>query len=179
MQAATVCLWINTADKTNEGTPFSYATTSRDNEFIIIDYRDVVIYIAQNTTRTGIAVNDGQWHHLCVTWENTAGSWRLYKDGRVAKSGTGLSQGEQIDGGGAVVLGNEQDMLGGGFHQTQSFIGEMSRVNMWRRELSSSEIARMSADCTEGAGDVFDWRDVIRGARGLVEIKRPSTCPAA
>jgi len=43
--------------------------------------------------KTSVSANDGKWHHICVTWENTAGSWNLYKDGKVAASGKGLKTG--------------------------------------------------------------------------------------
>ena len=44
--------------------------------------------------RTSVSANDGKWHPICVTWENTAGSWRLYKDGKVEASGRGLETGD-------------------------------------------------------------------------------------
>ena len=43
---------------------------------------------------TSVSANDGKWHHICVTWENTAGSWKLYKDGKVEASGKGLETGD-------------------------------------------------------------------------------------
>ena len=42
---------------------------------------------------TSIFATDGGWHHICATWENTAGSWELYKDGVVAAHGQGLKTG--------------------------------------------------------------------------------------
>jgi len=44
-------------------------------------------------SRTGVSANDGKWHHICATWENAAGSWRLYKDGIIGKNGSGLKTG--------------------------------------------------------------------------------------
>ena len=46
--------------------------------------------------RTSVSANDGKWHHICVTWENTAGSWKLYKDGKVEASGKGLETGDLV-----------------------------------------------------------------------------------
>ena len=43
---------------------------------------------------TSVSANDGKWHHICYAWENTAGSWKLYKDGKVAASGKGLKTGK-------------------------------------------------------------------------------------
>ena len=39
------------------------------------------------------SANDGKWHHICATWENTAGSWKLFKDGKAVASGNGLQKG--------------------------------------------------------------------------------------
>ena len=43
--------------------------------------------------RTSVSANDGKWHHICATWENTAGSWKLYKDGKVGAAGKGFQTG--------------------------------------------------------------------------------------
>ena len=45
---------------------------------------------------TSVSAIDGKWHHICATWENTAGSWKLYKDGVVVELGQGLQKGTQI-----------------------------------------------------------------------------------
>ena len=44
--------------------------------------------------RTSVSANDGKWHHICYAWENTAGSWKLHKDGKIAASGKSLSTGK-------------------------------------------------------------------------------------
>ena len=28
-----------------------------------------------------MSINDGQWHHVCVTWTSSTGQWRAWKDG--------------------------------------------------------------------------------------------------
>ena len=45
---------------------------------------------------THVSAADGKWHHICATWENTAGSWKLYKDGVVVELGQGLKKGTYI-----------------------------------------------------------------------------------
>ena len=40
-----------------------------------------------------VSAKDGKWHHICATWENTAGSWRWFKNGRAVGSGNGLKRG--------------------------------------------------------------------------------------
>ena len=125
---------------------------------------------------TNVSANDGAWHHICFTWENTAGSWQLYKDGKRESQGSGLSVGHVIPGGGAMVLGQEQDSEGGGFQSYQSFIGELSGVNVWDYVISSDEISQMSNVCTAEEGNVITWFDFRSGIRGNVQIIEPSSC---
>ena len=123
-----------------------------------------------------MSTNDGEWHHICFTWENTAGSWHLYKDGIRESEGSGLSVGHVITGGGAVVLGQEQDSVGGRFSSKASFVGELSGVNVWDQVISSDNISRMSKACTAEEGNVITWFDFRSGIRGNVQIIEPSSC---
>ena len=79
-----------------------------------------------------------------------------------------------IRGGGALVLGQEQDSVGGSFDANQSFIGEMTGVNIWDHVKRDQEIVRMSKSCLTGEGNVFKWRDFKTRARGSVKIIKPS-----
>ncbi|CAH3022163.1 unnamed protein product, partial [Porites evermanni] len=124
--------------------------------------------------RTSVSANDGKWHHICVTWENTAGSWRLYKDGKVEASGKGLETGNMIRPGGALVLGQEQDSVGGRFDSRQSFIGELTDVNIWDHVIKEQEINRMSKSCLTGVGNLFQWPDFKSHIKGSVKIIEPS-----
>ena len=52
------------------------------------------LYFSRNSgPQANASANDGKWHHICATWENTAGSWKLFKDGRDVASGTGFEKG--------------------------------------------------------------------------------------
>ena len=55
---------------------------------------DVDVFVVLFSGHTSISANDGKWHHICFVWENTAGSWKLYKDGKIAASGKSLSKGK-------------------------------------------------------------------------------------
>ena len=79
-----------------------------------------------------------------------------------------------IRGGGALVLGQEQDSQGGSFDANQCFIGEMTGVNIWDHVIREQEIARMSNSCFAGVGNVFQWRDFKRHLKGSVRIINPS-----
>ena len=79
-----------------------------------------------------------------------------------------------IRGGGALVLGQEQDSVGGRFDANQCFIGEMTGVNIWDHVINEQEITRMSNSCFAGVGNVFQWRDFKRLLKGSVKIIKPS-----
>ena len=123
-----------------------------------------------------MSANDGAWYHVCFTWENTAGSWHLYKDGKRESQGAGLGVGHVIRGNGAVVLGQDQDSFGGGFNSGDSFIGELSGVNVWDHVVSSDEISQMSNVCTAEEGNVITWFDFRSGIKGNVQIIESSSC---
>jgi len=126
--------------------------------------------------RTGISANDGLWHHICASWENKAGSWTIYKDGVSHASGLGLKTGHVINKKGILVIGQEQDSFGGRFDPTQSYIGELTDLNMWNRVLSADEILKLSKSCHGVTGNVKKWSDFKVGLRGDVRVISPSAC---
>ncbi|KAL9959491.1 hypothetical protein ACROYT_G032818 [Oculina patagonica] len=176
LTAFTVCLWLKTADQGDDGTSFSYALPDEDNEILIDHYTSFRFHIARNYRRMETAINDDQWHHICATWENAAGSWNFYIDGALWKTGTDLVAGHVIDNNGIFVLGQEQDVPGNGFQQSQSFLGQMYGVNMWNRVLTADEISHMSGNCSFGVGNYLRWSDFLTGLHGNVRKTSPATC---
>ena len=75
---------------------------------------------------------------------------------------------------GSLVLGQEQDSKGGTFQAHQSFIGEMTGVNIWDHVIKDQEIARMSKSCLTEVGNVFQWREFKAHIKGSVKIIKPS-----
>ena len=135
----TVSLWIKTSDVTKNGTPFSYASSGNINDFLIYSYKNVNIIRGVSGVSTGVSFNDGFWHHLLVTWKSSNGAVNLYKDGVPVFSGT-TSVGTSITSGGTLVLGQEQDGIGGGFDITQAFLGDLDEVVVWNRILEPDEV---------------------------------------
>lgn len=104
----TLSFWIMSLS-TDEGmVPLSYATAYEDNEFILEDPADLKIHIRGISKTTGIELNDGEWHHVVITWEFLTGALTVYKDMVEEFQGT-LALGTEIRSGGTLVLGNEQD----------------------------------------------------------------------
>ncbi|XP_068705158.1 neuronal pentraxin-2-like isoform X2 [Montipora foliosa] len=170
----TLCFWMQTSDS-DKGVTFSYALQSADNELTLFKNE-----LAINNVEMSYNLSDyydGRRHHVCVTWENKAGSWKLNVNGKVINSGSRFKVNHVIRGRGVLVIGQDQDRLlsrgDGAFQLKQSFMGSISGMNLWSRYLSDEEILRMSETCNFGNGDVLKWSDFLVATHN-VEVKCPS-----
>jgi len=173
----TVCFWMKSS-ASNTGTAFSYAVPRQANELLIYNYNDFRLYIGDTFMRVHGSANDGRWHHICVTWRNSDGMWQFYKDGSLRRYARNLRRGYTIRGGGSLMLGQEQDSVGGGFVSSQSFQGSLTNVNVWSYVLTASTIKSLSKSCLLGVGNVYRWSDFIYGVNGkaAVYVVIPSPC---
>ncbi|KAL9972423.1 hypothetical protein ACROYT_G018722 [Oculina patagonica] len=120
-----------------------------------------------------VGLDFGKWNHVCFTWSSANGEYKFYKDGVVVGSGTGFNEGGTIKSGGTTVIGQDQDTLGGGFDATQSFVGEVTEVNVWGVVLSESDIAAQYRNCHITQGAVNWWSQFKDGVHGGVVVKEP------
>ncbi|XP_017574246.1 sushi, von Willebrand factor type A, EGF and pentraxin domain-containing protein 1 isoform X1 [Pygocentrus nattereri] len=174
----TCTFWMKSSDTFNYGTPISYAVEGgSDNAFLLIDYNGWVLYVNGRERITDCpAVNDGRWHHIGVTWRSRDGDWRVYIDGSPSDGGKGLSIGNKIPGGGALVLGQDQDQRGEGFNPVESFVGSLSQLNIWDYVLSPQQIRSLASSCPSDLqrGNVFAWPDFLLGVTGRVKTSPQS-----
>lgn len=69
-----------------------------ESAFIFL-LRSWVLYVNGKERITDCpSVNDGNWHHIAVTWTCMDGAWRVYIDGKLSDGGSGLSVGSKIPG---------------------------------------------------------------------------------
>ena len=57
---------------------------------------DINLFAVFFSGYTSVSANDGKWHHICYAWANSAGSWKLCKDGKVADSGKNFKTGKVV-----------------------------------------------------------------------------------
>ncbi|XP_064796418.1 sushi, von Willebrand factor type A, EGF and pentraxin domain-containing protein 1 isoform X3 [Oncorhynchus masou masou] len=168
----TCTFWMRSSDTTNYGTPISYAVEGSDNAFLLIDYNGWVLYVNGKERITDCpAVNTGQWHHIGVSWRSWDGDWRVYINGNPSDGGKGLSVGTTIPGGGALVLGQDQDQRGEGFNPVESFVGSLSQLHIWDRVLDPQQIKILANTCPGNniRGNVLAWPDFLNGVVGRVK----------
>ena len=147
--AITAEFWMRTSDELRTGTPLSYVSSGNNDGFFLSNYGNFYCDIAgTRTADTGIAANDGNWHHIAATWQSSDGAFKLYKDGVEAFSQT-VAQGASMPGGGSFVLGQEQDALGGEFSSSHAFAGLIDEVMIWSVARTPDEIR------TDMDGDVI------------------------
>ncbi|KAF5928939.1 hypothetical protein HPG69_002713 [Diceros bicornis minor] len=100
---------------------------------------------------------DGRWHHVCATWEQRGGRWALFADGQRRAGARGLSAGHPVPPGGILVLGQDQDSLGGGFSARDAFSGNLTNFHLWARALSPAQLHRARACAPPRGGLLFRW----------------------
>ena len=117
---------------------------------------------------------DDTWQHVCLTWENTQGVTKLYKDGQFTEQVTNIaSKNYALKAGGFLVLGQEQDSIGGGFDRNQTLHGRLASVNMWDKVLSESDIAAQYTNCSVPHGSVLNWSVFKNLTHGNVTVEEP------
>ncbi|KAJ3607618.1 hypothetical protein NHX12_024669 [Muraenolepis orangiensis] len=178
MYAFTLCMWLKSSASPGLGTPFSYGVPGQANEIVLIEWGNNPIELLINDKESLVAelplsVRDGRWHHVCVAWTTRDGQWEAYQDGEGVGSGDDLAAWHPIKPGGVIILGQEQDVVGGRFDAGQAFVGELSQVNLWDRVLRPQEIQSMANCTTYIPGNVISWLASNVEVFGRGAFKRP------
>ncbi|MCR9143968.1 MAG: DUF2341 domain-containing protein [bacterium] len=147
----TVEFWMRSADTSRQGALFSYKLDPNPtgiDEMTFTTNAGLPSYTFQtnnNTAVGGAVVSDNLWHHVAVTWRGQDGEVVFYKDG-VETSRDTISVGYALPAGGALVLGQEQDSVGGGFNPAQSYEGLIEGFRVYDRVLTAEEVADAAAN---------------------------------
>ncbi|XP_015174373.1 PREDICTED: sushi, von Willebrand factor type A, EGF and pentraxin domain-containing protein 1-like isoform X2 [Polistes dominula] len=172
----TITVWLQTLDTFNYGTVLSYATHEQDNAFTVTDYNGFVLYINGRAIVTDVKINDGYWHFLCITWENTNGSWNIFLDGIRKDTGTNLAKGLTIPANGSFIIGQEQDRMGGGFSESESFVGNITLLDIWDSVFTNDYIMHLYGTCEKYYGTLFTWSHILEHVYGNIMIINSQFC---
>lgn len=137
-------LWMKYGGANSSGALLSYATAASDNEILIDDVNDLDVWIDDAPILSSLAdLTDGAWHHIAVSVREEFcllnGVVTVFLDGDVLAEVI-LPTLPLLDQGGTLILGEEQDSLGGGFSTGQAFIGCYDEVRIWSKPLTTADV---------------------------------------
>ncbi|XP_005162934.1 C-reactive protein 2 isoform X1 [Danio rerio] len=108
--------------------------------------------------------------HLCVTWESATGLTAFWVDGQRSLHQV-YRKGYSIRPGGTVLLGQDPDSYVGSFNAAQSFVGEITDLQMWDYVLSGTQIKAVYYNQDNRVkGNVFDWNTIKYDVTGNVLV---------
>ncbi|KAM9490070.1 neuronal pentraxin receptor b [Salvelinus alpinus] len=160
MYAFTACVWLKVKEG-GIGTPFSYSVPGQPNELVLLQgiHNPVELLINDKVAQLPLSLAQGVWEHICLSWTLRDGVWKAYQGGKLKGRGEGLAAWHPIKPGGVLILGQEQDTLGGRFDASQALVGELSQFNLWDRVLKPAEVSALAACSLGTLGNVAPWTD--------------------
>ena len=90
-------------------------------------------------------------------WENIGGNLTLYIDGLLIGQNQGVHPGLTFDSGGTLVIGQLQRKIGGQFLFNESYLGDITDVNVWSNVSTNSTVQEQSLECFNRVGDLLAW----------------------
>lgn len=70
-----------------------------------------------------------------------------------------------------MVLGQDQDRVGGGFNSVESLIGHLTQVNIWDYNLGADRVYSLATICpSQIEGNILNWGQFKPGIQGIVQV---------
>uniref|UniRef100_A0A8C0IVK4 Pentraxin 4 n=1 Tax=Chelonoidis abingdonii TaxID=106734 RepID=A0A8C0IVK4_CHEAB len=161
-----VCSWVSTHAR-SLGTILSYATEENDNKLVLHGRNTAALasihFVIGDPAFRELPVGqllDGRWHHMCVIWSSIQGKYWFYVDRRLASTGSKFQEGYEIPPDGSLVLGQEQDVVGGGFDPSEAFVGRLAGLAIWNRTLMPGEVSSIAIGKGLPRGTILKLADV-------------------
>uniref|UniRef100_A0A665V404 Pentraxin family member n=1 Tax=Echeneis naucrates TaxID=173247 RepID=A0A665V404_ECHNA len=106
---------------------------------------------------------------LCLTWESRTGLAAFWVEGKRSTYQV-YKPGHNIRPNGSVLLGQDPDKHLGGLEAGQSFVGEVTDLNMWDFVLSRSMIQAWHYGHKVPKGNIFNWATIEYELNGNVMV---------
>lgn len=164
------CWYRGTTAQAGGSGIMGYAAPSQANEFLMW-------YQASSTNSFKLFINNAEadftlssspaqgsqgWKHVVMTWENVAGTCKVYVNGNLQQTITSVKVGYSIEAPatfGTFAIAQDQDTAGGGgINTSDSFIATMAHVAVYPTALSAARILAHYEAMVEVEADRFsDW----------------------
>lgn len=178
MTELTVCYWITPFSvPSTDMFPISYATTASDNTFLVtVHATRFRPHFKTSYTIDGVSFQANQQTHICISMSSEDSIVKVYQNGRfVGKKA--INANTKVEGGGALVFGQEQDAILGGFVREQAFSGRITNFMIYPRVLHDDEILGIAQDCKHPLDVVLRPQISNVEKYGQAEIAVSRTCP--
>lgn len=143
------------------------------------DYDELNVWREKDGRISFYMSGDGAFFHLpplgtfrtslCLTWESRTGLAAFWYEGKRSTYQV-YKPGHTIRPKGTVLLGQDPDKHLGGLEAQQSFVGELTDLNMWDYVLSRSMIQAWHYRHKIPKGNIFDWGTVSYDLSGNVMV---------
>ncbi|XP_043919352.1 pentraxin fusion protein-like [Protopterus annectens] len=172
LTAFTLCMRVAT-EKTDETIIFAYCRADQD-ELNVWREKNGTYSVYFRSSSDGVHFTipplNTFFTHLCVTWESKSGLTAFWVNGKKSVRKV-YKRGHTILSNGVVLIGQDQDKCLSGFDINQSFVGEISDLNMWDYVLTSNDIAALSEGYEVAKGNIFRWSDISYEIKGNVIVQ--------
>ncbi|KAG9480854.1 hypothetical protein GDO78_010235 [Eleutherodactylus coqui] len=172
---AAVCLRFR-SNLTRGYSLFSLSTRDGHNTFLLYYYpgtrNQIQLWVDHTYQDYKLHGNDfTQWTSICASWSSSI--WAVWIDGTPYKE-DGVPN-VKISGVPVIIIGQKQTSHGGGFKASESFVGEITDINMWDKALTDENMMDYFA-ANEMSGNVINWNALNYNLIGEVK-KRPYVDP--
>ena len=140
----TIEMWVRFSNGTTaDQSLVSYAVSGDTNNSLIFLYNDILRFYGpdQNRRTTGWEPSADVWYQVVRRRTKSTGLEKCYVDGVEEYSNT-WKAGNGFTTGGAMVFGQEQDSVGGGFQSSQCFGGDFGLLRIYNRALTQDELVQ-------------------------------------
>ena len=140
LQDLTVEFWVRSTNITKPINTVFHATHTGGNDFSIeFDQYGTNVFTQYGDFSVSSAHENNKWYHVAVVRQAASNTLQIFEDGNLLGDGL-LTSSAPLYITGAVVLGQEQDTVGGGFSSSQALEGQLDEVRVWKTARSPSEI---------------------------------------
>jgi len=168
LKAFTLCMRFGSTLPVKDTILFEYRTSRRDELSIWhLKTGGYGVYVGGKRAVFKVPDMTSLLSHMCVVWDSNTGLTYLYWNGHRTMMAE-LQRGYTLQTPGRVILGQDADSYLGKFDQRQSFVGEITDVNMWDHVDALGD--------NVGLGNLINWETVKLQAKGkhvLVVDKAP------
>jgi hypothetical protein len=124
----------------------SYAASDAlPDQYLLRNSDALRAYLIDGTfDQSAIATNNGNFRMLINSWENIDGVMEYLVDGNESgalyRSISGVKIGQNIQAGGTMAIGNDQDLLNGGYDPADAFQGDIAEIIIYDRKLNAMQV---------------------------------------